>query len=121
MTRAEMIALLEAAQRIGAWYTFQDLRYPEGSQNAKDLELIGDSGWMADICNALKEGPLDKVPVYGTKDWRKRDYDKPVEVEVTSFSEFMRGPDGLCALCHGDHHKWPKHWETCPVCEGRPS
>ncbi len=52
--------------------------------------------------------------------------------------DFLRGPDGLCAFCHGDSvdekqaghiHEyfelykadWGHYPETCPLCDGRPS
>ncbi len=62
--------------------------------------------------------------------------DKLVDIEVELFSDFPRGSDGLCALCHGDPcndrsapdsliAQWwaeNKSWaSTCPVCDGRPS
>lgn len=58
------------------------------------------------------------------------------EVEVKSFWEYMRGPDGACALCKGDpcleeknskNKKLKDFWknnpdaDTCPVCLGRPT
>lgn len=56
-------------------------------------------------------------------------------LEVTSFFEFPRGPDGLCALCHADPcaensppdsliaqlYRAEPRTSTCPVCDGRPS
>ena len=61
---------------------------------------------------------------------------RPVFMEVTYFAEFLRGPDGTCAFCHGDpcaesspqdsfiarYMQEYKAWaETCPVCDGRPT
>ncbi len=51
------------------------------------------------------------------------------EVEVSYFSEFLRGPNGSCAFCDGDidgevmrdyfaTRKWA---QSCPVCDGRPT
>ncbi len=57
-------------------------------------------------------------------------------VEVCSIGEFARGPDGLCAFCHGDpcnerpteedtpikrFYKENEWANTCPCCDGRPS
>lgn len=61
--------------------------------------------------------------------------DRPVDLEVDRFSDFARGPDGTCALCHGDPCNesspaeslialwWAAnpHADTCPVCDGRPT
>lgn len=47
--------------------------------------------------------------------------EETIEVEVAYFAEFLRGADHLCALCHGDPVNWHPQWETCPVCDGRPS
>lgn len=58
----------------------------------------------------------------------------PVLLTVTYFSDFLRGPDGTCAYCHGDpcaERSGPEtligDWfarysawaETCPCCGGR--
>lgn len=54
-------------------------------------------------------------------------------VEVDRWAEYLRGPDGYCALCHGDpcnehsssnsdiasFYEIAPSAETCPVCEGR--
>jgi len=65
--------------------------------------------------------------------------DEEVDIEVDWFSEFPRGEDGACALCHGDPcgeysgtdsniykimHEEDGSWsgeDNCPVCEGRPT
>ncbi len=66
-----------------------------------------------------------------------------IELNVMRFSEYPRGEDGLCVLCKGDpcnedppvegepetliamYYRIGKEngytWETCPVCDGRPS
>lgn len=57
-------------------------------------------------------------------------------VDVAYISDFPRGADGHCAFCHGDpcaerctadepiaklRKKLGKFFETCPMCDGRPS
>lgn len=59
----------------------------------------------------------------------------PIFLTVTYVAEYLRGPDGLCAFCHGDPlaeesgpetligNFWARnpHQETCPCCSGRPA
>ena len=57
-----------------------------------------------------------------------------LEIEVESFAEFLRGPGGTCAFCHGRTEDWTtpgtpigdylarNRWaDTCPCCKGAPS
>jgi hypothetical protein len=64
--------------------------------------------------------------------------DERVWLDVIYFAEYLRGPDGTCAFCHGDpcaEHSAPgalisreraaapsyAPFETCPCCLGRPT
>lgn len=59
---------------------------------------------------------------------------KLVYLTVIYWAEFLRGPDGECAFCHGDTDAWTDpatgigdylaaypFEDTCPICKGAPS
>jgi len=65
-------------------------------------------------------------------------WEHPLEVNIVAdsfYDEFVRGPDGRCALCQGDpcnEHSpaesliaqfWAHNPDasSCPVCDGRPT
>jgi hypothetical protein len=93
---------------------------------------------MTDAPERTKQGgqPLYLVPaMVGVEhDGPLAPHFKLIMLTVSYWAEFLRGPDGQCAFCHGDTDAWSDpstpigdyfatfEWaETCPICKGAPS
>lgn len=60
----------------------------------------------------MSADPVVQLPFLGCKLTAYTDV-TPV-LDVTHYAEFLRGPDGTCAFCHGD----PCAERPCPDCGG---